>query len=101
MILKMLNHRQSKARSHAFEEWTYFDNIQSASAYYDENCEEAVVRCVFRDGNDITFTITDVAYLMSDAGKTVDRLTAAVKEADTTHGSFPTLIDAAADAMAD
>ena len=99
MILKILDHRKGKQDNHYFEEWTYFDNIQSASAYYDENCKEAVVRCAFKDGNDITFTITDVAYLMSDTGKTVDRLTAAVK--DTEQDAFPTLMDAAVDAMGD
>ena len=76
MILKMLDYRQGKEQSDVYEEWNYFDNIVSASNYYDEDIKMTVVRCRFRDGNIVTFSIPNVAYLMSDAGKTIEKIVA-------------------------
>lgn len=101
MILKMLDYRQGKNQNDVYEEWTFFDNIESASEYYDEGSETAVVRCKFRDGNMVTFSILNVAYLMSDSGKTIDKLMPAVVE-ELCNGEAPiynTLQDAAEEAM--
>ena len=77
MILKTLDYKQSKNQSSAYEEWNYFDNITSASVFYDEDIKMTVVRCSFRDGNTITFAIPNVAYLMSDTGKTIEKIVGA------------------------
>ena len=71
MILKVLSCREDKT---AHEEWDFFDNIVSAKSYFDENIKLKVVYCQFRDGNEIEFIIHNVAYLMNDEGKTIERI---------------------------
>lgn len=74
MILKTLDYRKGKECCHVYEEWNYFDNIVSASSYYDEDIKLPVVCCHFRDDNLVTIAIPNVAYLMSDNGKTIDKI---------------------------
>ena len=102
MILKMLDYRQGKEQNHVFEEWNYFDNIMSASDYFDEGAQMTCVRCKFRDGNMVTFSIPNVAYLMSDTGKTIEKIVAAdVEELGDTEPIYNILQDAVAEAMSD
>lgn len=102
MILKVLDYRRGKEQGHVFEEWSYIDNIVSASNYYDEDVEMTVVRCTFHDKSVITISIPNVAYLMSDAGKTIEKIVAAnVDEIGDAEPTFNTLLDAVAEAMND
>ena len=96
MILKTLDYRKHKHDSGAYEEWNYFDNIVNASTYFDEDIKMTVVRCTFRDGNVITFAIPNVAYLMSDTGKTIEKIMGAEVEelGDTENAVYNTLQDA-------
>ena len=103
MILKVLDYRKGKEQSCEFEEWNYFDNIVSASNYYDEEVRMAVVRCRFLDGSTVTISIPNVAYLMSDSGKTIDRI-AGADDTNVSVGEEPIYDDlqaAVAAAMAD
>lgn len=97
MILKTLDYRQGKHNSGVYEEWNYFDNIVTASNYYDEDIKQTVVRCSFKDGNNVTFAIPNVAYLMSDSGKTIDKIYGAKVDelGDTKEAVYNTLQDAA------
>ena len=100
MILKTLDYRKSKHDSGVYEEWNYFDNIESASNYFDEEVKMTVVRCRFRDGSFVTFSIPNVAYLMSDAGKTIEKIVAVnVEELGDTDPVYNTLQEAAEKAM--
>lgn len=101
MILKTLDLRKGKEANVLYDEWNYFDNIVSASNYFDEGCGMTVVRCSFRDGNNVTIAIPHEAYLMSDNGKTIERIYAApVEPADSTdEGVYPTMQDAVNKAM--
>lgn len=102
MILKTLNYLKGKQENHEYEEWTYVDNITEASCYFDEDIKMTVVCCSFRDGDKVTVAIPNVAYLMSDSGKTVDRFVAAnVEELGDTEPVYNTLIDALAAARED
>ena len=96
MILKTLDYRHHKHENGVYEEWNYFDNIVSASNYFDEDDKMTVVRCQFADGNCVTIAIPCVAYLMSDSGKTIDKiLGATVKElGDTDEAVYPTMQEA-------
>lgn len=101
MILKTLDYRKSQTEAVEIEEWNYFDNIQSAATTYDEVNKMAVVRCSFKDGNTITIAVPNVAYLMSDSGKTIDKIYA-TKDGDeweTEDPIYPTLQDAIDAAM--
>lgn len=76
MILKTLTHDHGES-----DVWNYYDNIESASAYYDENIEEAVVSVRFNDTDAyVVIAITEVAYLCNDEGKTIEKLRPAIKE---------------------
>lgn len=74
MVLKTLTFRKSSAENVDIEEWNYFDNIQSATSTYDEKIKMPVVGCSFKDGNTVTIAVENVAYLMSDSGKTIDKI---------------------------
>lgn len=84
MILKVLNHKKSENSSAVYDEWTYFDNIESAINYFDEEIKAAVVRCVFQDGGNIAIPIPCVAYLMSDIGKTIEKIYGYTPDAEQT-----------------
>jgi hypothetical protein len=96
MILKTLDYRKSENQNSVYEEWTYFDNIVNASTFFDEGCKMTVVRCTFREGNIVTIAIPNVAYLMSDTGKTIEKIMAANVEelGDTEEAVYNTLQDA-------
>lgn len=101
MILKMLDYRKGKEENVLYDEWTFLDNIECASSYFDEDTKSCCVRCTFRGGNIVTFSVPNVAYLMSDAGKTIDKIEpATVEELESTEAPiYNTLQDAAAEAM--
>lgn len=102
MILKTLDYRQGKEQNHAYEEWNYFDNIVSASIYFDEDDKMTVVRCRFRDDSLVTIAIPNIAYLMSDTGKTIEKIVPAdVDEIGDTEPIYNTMQDAVAEAMKD
>ena len=94
-----MDYRQGKNQNDVYEEWNFFDNIVSASNYYDEEIKLPVVRCRFRDDNIVTFAIPNVAYLMSDTGKTIDKIVPMdVKELGETEPIYNTLQEAVAEA---
>ena len=96
MILKILDYRQAEENSGVYEEWNFFDNITSASNYFDDRSKTTVVRCQFRDGSVVTFSVLCVAYLMSDTGKTIEKIVGACVEelGDTDEAVYNTLQEA-------
>lgn len=96
MILKNLDYRKHKHDAGVYEEWNYFDNIASASNYYDEDTKMTVVRCKFQNGNFVTIAVPCVAYLMSDSGKTIEKIYGAEVEelGDTEDAVYTTMQDA-------
>lgn len=99
MILKIKDYMKSENQNVLLDVWNYFDNITSASNFYHEGSKETVVRCTFKDGNTITFDILYEAYLMSDTGKTIERIYPAKKAPDGDTERFETLQDAIDHAM--
>ena len=96
MILKTLDFRKGENENVLYDEWNYFDNITSASNYFDESCGMTVVRCTFRDGNNVIIGIPYESYLMSDNGKTIERIYAAKVEhtGSTDENVLPTMQEA-------
>ena len=96
MILKTLDLRQGKEENVLYDEWNYYDNIVSASNYFDEGCGMTVVACKFREGNLVTIAIPYEAYLMSDNGKTIERICPPKVEhtGSTDEPTFPTMQEA-------
>lgn len=99
MILKVLDYRKSEDGV-LYDEWNFFDNIENASCYADETEGMPVVRCKFKDGNLVTFSVPYVAYLMSDNGKTIEKIVPAEPvEVDKNDPVYKTLQDAVDKAM--
>ena len=96
MILKTLDYRKDENCAEVYEEWNYFDNIKSASTYFDNEIKLPVVCCSFHGGNRVTIAIPNVAYLMSDAGKTIEKIIPADVEelGDTQQAAYNTLQEA-------
>lgn len=70
MILKTLTHDHGEADC-----WNYYDNIQSASVFFNEEIKMSCVSVQFNGSNDlVTIGIENVAYLCNDNGKTIERI---------------------------
>ena len=91
MILKLLDYEQSAKQNATYDVWTYFDNITTARNFYNEGTDSVVVCCTFRDGNSVNLEVPYEAYLMSDSGKTIDRIYDAGKHTapDNCDATFP------------
>lgn len=96
MILKTLDQRKSETSSGVYDEWNYFDNIVSASNYFNEDSNQTCVRCKFADGNFVIIDVPCVAYLMSDSGKTIDKIYGVTRKelGSTEEAVHPTMQDA-------
>ena len=101
MILKVLDYKKSENFAGVLDVWNYFDNITSASNFFHEGTQSVVVRCTFRDGNIVTIDIPHEAYLMSDNGKTIERIVPRKEgvKPDPEGDIYPTLQDAVDYAM--
>ena len=79
MILKTLTHDRGNSDC-----WNYYDNIESASVFYDEKSERACVAIMPKDGDfEIVLALNDVAYLCNDQGQTIEKLRPAVRDEET------------------
>lgn len=69
MILKIADNRDGSPC------WTYYDNIISATVYYDGNIEMQCVALEFFDEpGEVIRTIPEVGYLCNDKGEIIERL---------------------------
>lgn len=76
MILKTLTHDRGNSDC-----WNYYDNIESASSFYDEGAKMACVAINFKGSDaEVILALSDVAYLCNDEGQTIERLRPAVKQ---------------------
>lgn len=76
MILKTLIHDRGTSDC-----WNFYDNIESASTYYDENSHSSCVAIRYKGASSaVVISITETAYLCNDQGKTIEVLRPAVKD---------------------
>ena len=70
MILKTLTHDHGNS-----DVWNWYDNVESASNYYDEQIGDSVIAIRFKGcESEIVLALTDVAYLCNDEGATIEKL---------------------------
>lgn len=70
MILKTLTHDHGESDC-----WNWYDNIESASAYYNEESDVTCVELKFKGLTElITLAISGPAYLCNDDGQTIEKL---------------------------
>lgn len=89
MILKTLTHDRGSSDC-----WNYYDNIESASVFFDEGSKMSCVAVRFKGAdNDVVLGLTDVAYLCNDRGQTIEKLRPAVTQIESTkaHTVEPTV----------
>lgn len=85
MILKTLTHDRGNSDC-----WNYYDNIESASVFYDEGSQMSCIAVRFKGSDsDVILGITDTAYLCNDKGQTIEKLRPAVKQMETDKSAWP------------
>lgn len=63
--------------------WNYYDNIESASVYFDEDAQMSCVAVRFKGADsDVVLGLSEVAYLCNDRGQTIEKLRPAVKQTE-------------------
>ena len=78
MILKTLTHDRGSSDC-----WNYYDNIESASVYFDEDAQMSCVAVRFKGADsDVVLGLSEVAYLCNDRGQTIEKLRPAVKQTE-------------------
>lgn len=76
MILKTLTHDRGSSDC-----WNYYDNIESASVYFDEGVQMSCVAVRFKGADsDVVLALNEVAYLCNDMGQTIEKLRPAVRQ---------------------
>lgn len=85
MILKTLTHDHGNSDC-----WNWYDNIESASAYFDEAADLACISVKFKGCNEsIVIGITEPAYLCNDQGQTIEKLMPKKKNQYSCQNDFP------------
>lgn len=85
MILKTLTHDRGNSDC-----WNYYDNIKSASVFFDEGSQMSCVAVRFKGTDaDVVLGLTDVAYLCNDKGQTIEKLRPAVKKTGNDKTNYP------------
>lgn len=74
MILKV----RTQDHGEFIDVWNYYDNIKTASIYYEKETKCPCVDMSFNnttpDYGHIVLAITDLAFLLNDNGKTIERI---------------------------
>lgn len=99
MILKVVTSEKAEDGEYFRDTDTYIDGITNASVYFNEAEGLPNVKCTLENGALITISVPNVAYLMNNNGKTIERIAPAKKET-CNGGRYPDLheaIDAAVD----
>lgn len=74
MILKVVNYEKRNEENGAYEVSDYIDGITNASVTFDESIGLPVVKCTIENSAAISISVPNVAYLMNNNGKTIERI---------------------------
>lgn len=78
MILKTLTHDRGSGDC-----WNFYDNIESASVFYNESAKMSCIAIKQRDlDSEICIGLNDIAYLCNDSGQTIEKLKPALSSQD-------------------
>lgn len=72
MILKIVEYEDRKGE--VYEVANYIDKIAHASVTANGDIKMPEVRCTFENGANITVSVPSIAFLMNDAGKTIEKI---------------------------
>lgn len=97
MILKVVNYENRDGKDGVWEVADYIDGITNASVTFDDILGLPMVKCTIENAVVISISVPNVAYLMNDNGKTIDR----IEKVETDSANiFPALHDAIDEAVA-
>lgn len=99
MILKLVNYKKIDGENGVSEIVDYIDKIINASVKYDEESGFPVVKCTIENNTIISIDVPNIAYLMNDNGKTIDRIVFAGAEQEDDSVTSPELHGAIAEAV--
>lgn len=96
MILKVVEYEKRDNTGGVWEVTNYIDGITNASVTFDETIGLPTVKCTIENAAVITISVPNVAYLMNNNGKTIDRI---AKAENDYNDAFPELHDAIDEAV--
>ena len=70
MILKYLTKFNDKT-----DRWNYVDGIKEAGVFFDDEHGCTMIHITSQNGDEYGLALHKTAYLLNEAGKTIDRLT--------------------------
>lgn len=74
MVLKWLTYEKDSKGDGYHEIWNFVDNVKEVSVYWDDKITCTCVKVSFRDGDSQVFAIHNEGYILSDSGKTIERV---------------------------
>lgn len=74
MVLKWLTYEKDSKGDGYHEIWNFVDNVKEASVYWDDKITCTCVKVSFRDGDSQVFAVHNEGYILSDTGKTIERV---------------------------
>lgn len=74
MVLKWLTYEKDSKGDGYHEIWNFADNVKEASVYWDDKITCTCVKVSFRDGDSQVFAVHNEGYILSDSGKTIERV---------------------------
>lgn len=99
MILKVVNYEKRDNTEEVFDVTNYIDGITNASVTFNDDIGLPTVKCTIENSAAISISVPNVAYLMNDNGKTIDRIAAPKFDGPENNGVFPELHEAINEAV--
>lgn len=99
MILKVVNYEKRDGTEDLWEVVNYVDGVTNASVTFDGETGMPKVKCTIENSAVISISVPNVAYLMNNNGKTIDRISAPEYVGPEEKGVFPELHDAIDEAV--
>lgn len=72
MILKIMSYEIKNGVSYDIAD--FIDKITHASVKANDDIKMPEVRCTFENGANVTISVPNVAFLMNDSGKTIEKI---------------------------
>lgn len=95
MILKVVNYEKREGKDGAWEVANYIDGVINASVTFDDEEGFPAVKCSIENGTVISISVRNIAYLMNNNGKTIDRIACDGYEKGENYPQIHDAIDAA------
>ena len=74
MVLKWLTYEKDSKGDGYHEIWSFVDNVKESSVYWDDKITCTCVKVSFGDGDSKVFAVHNEGYILSDSGKTIERV---------------------------